>query len=198
VVLLRGDAPTHYLLMALPLFLLVGARGAVTFADGIKGIIARRIPRFLAWLRLRRTFALVVLTAPLLCLSAHYYLTVLTTLNELQHRAASAQAALDALALEGKTVACRNMSWFVDRDVCTVLLPYANVPELEAYARVRNVDGILVWDEETQVYFRAMPYGSPTAFDRAMRKSPVFAPPQSSGAWRWYAVRPDLLAKGQP
>jgi hypothetical protein len=189
VVLLRGDAPSHYLLLALPLFVLVSARGAVGLAEIIGSYCQRRLPGLVQWARLRRVFLAVVGTAPLLCLAGHFYFTVLSTLRDYQGRAEAAQAAIDSLRLEGKTVACRNMSWFVDRDVTTILFPFAAVPELETYARARNVDGILVWDDETQLYFRATPYGSLDDFDRAMRKSSVFAPPQVAGAWRWYPVR---------
>jgi hypothetical protein len=202
VVLLRGAAPSHYLLLALPLFVIVAARGAVTLAEMIGALCQSRLPALAERARVRQGFALVLLAALLISLSGHYYLQVLTTLREYQDRANTAQAAVDSLQLAGKTIACRNMSWFVDRDVRTVLLPYATVPELEAYARARDIDGILVWDDETQLFFRATPYASLNEFDRAMRKSSVFAPPQVAGAWHWYPMRTDpsrsrLSAKGR-
>jgi hypothetical protein len=198
VALLRGDQPTHYLLMALPLVLLVAARGAVGFLEWAAEVCRRHLPSLADWVYCRRLIFLALLSIPVLCLNATFYQAVLTTLRDYQQQAQVEQAAVDDFPLEGKTVACRNMSWFVDRDVETVLLPYATVPELERYVRARGIDGILVWDRETQVYFRATPYGSPQAFDRALRKSPVFDSPQVSGAWRWYPVRRTQSPKGRP
>jgi hypothetical protein len=217
VVLLRGDTPTHYLLLALPLFLVVAARGAMSLAslgtcfrgsqvagesdvqashenmatrDSLRG---RR-----GWFRERRGWILVFLLASLACLSAHFYGTILSMLRDYQRRAAAEQAAVDALPLTGRVVACRNMNWFVDREVATILLPYATAADLERYVRAHRIDGVLVWDNETQVYFRATPYGSLTDFDRALRESPVFGPPQVSGAWRWYPVQRSPQSRRQP
>jgi hypothetical protein len=176
VVLLRGDQPTHYLLMALPLFLMVAARGVVTWGEWAAGFARQRFaavgPIWLRW----RVFVVALLLIPAVCVTARTYAGVLDILRGYREQAEAEQAAVDALHLEGKTVACRNMSWFVDRDVQTALLPYATVPALEKYVRARGADGILVWRHETQVFFRATPYGSLRAFDRAMRKSPVFGP----------------------
>ena len=100
------------------------------------------------------------------------------------------QAAVDALNLEGLKVACRNMGWFVDRDVRTVLLPYARIAEIESYVQAHAIDGILIWEEEEMAAFRATPYGSLTEFARALEKSTVFAAPRIASGWRWYAAAP--------
>ena len=84
------------------------------------------------------------------------------------------------------------MTWFVDRDVCTVFLPYGTVPELEHFARVQGVDGILVClekEHELQPFFRVMPYRTAEELDRAMKKSSLFGPVRVEGGWRWYPVR---------
>jgi hypothetical protein len=108
------------------------------------------------------------------------------------------QAAVDALHLEGQTVACSNKSWFVDREVRTVLVPYATVAQLAKYVRAHGAGGVLVWDHETQLYFRTPLYGSLAKFDRAMRQSSSFGLPQISGAWRWYPVRQTQSVRRQP
>jgi hypothetical protein len=197
VVLLRGDQPTHYLLMALPLYLIVAARGVVTAAEWAMPLARKRYAALALALQRRRIFGFALLLTPLVCLTVHSYLGVLAILRDYQEQARVEQAALDALPLEGKTVACRNMGWFVDRDVRTVLLPYAAVPELAKYVRAQGADGVLVWKHETQLYFRATPYGSLQAFDRAMAQSPVFGPPQVSAAWLWYPVRQTQHPRGQ-
>ncbi len=203
VVLLMGDFLTHYILMALPLFLLVAARGAVSVgeiafawlgrrAGGVSPLMAPDRVRRLGWI------VLVLTLAPLGCLTAVYYQGVLATLREKDRQAVEHQAAVDALDLSGKKVACRNMSWFIDRDVQTILLPYASVPELEAYALAHGVDGLLVWEKEKHLLFRATPYGSLAAFDQALRQSAVFAKPQVSGPFRYYPVRYPTRAGGTP
>jgi len=93
------------------------------------------------------------------------------------------------LKLEGKNVACRNMSWFVDRQVRTVLLPFATVPELEKYAGAQGLDGILVWEHENVIELGVIPYESYEVMDEAFRASSFFESPQVSGGWRWYSVR---------
>jgi hypothetical protein len=208
VVLLRGDQPTHYLLPVIPLILVVAARGALNLVR-LSEVVGERWSRAktndpaLARPKHRPGLARfgylpLLMVAPLLFLCANFYLTVLATLREYQDRAAGEQAAVDGLPLAGRTVACRNMSWFVDRNVRTILLPYATVAELEGYVRSRGIDGILVWDHETQLFFRATPYGSLEAFDRALRQSPVFDSPHVSGAWRYYAVRRTQSSRRQP
>jgi hypothetical protein len=212
VVLLRGDQPTHYLLLALPLFLLVAARGAESLVKLAANLCGPRnsaendarpgrespAPRFAGGMLGKRGLVLAMVLAPVVVLCANFYRAVLTTLHDYQLRAEAEQAAVDALPLAGRTVACRNMSWFVDRDVRTILLPYATVAELEGYVRAHGIDGILVWDNETQLYFRATPYGSLKDFDRALRQSPVFDAPHVSGAWRWYPVRRAHLSRRRP
>jgi hypothetical protein len=189
VVLLRGDQPTHYLLLALPLFLVVGARGVITCGKWIGRCAEFHCGGLARFYRRRRGFILALLLTPPLCLTVRTYVGVLAILRDYQAKARVEQAAMDALHLEGKTVACSNMNWFVDRNIRAVLLPYATVPEVGKYVRARGAGGVLVWDHETQLYFRTPLYGSLTAFDRALRNSPLFGPPQVSGAWHWYPVR---------
>jgi hypothetical protein len=198
VVFLRGDSPTHYLLLAFPLVLLIAARGAVTLAAGVVALGGQRLPNLSALRERRRGFVLAIIFAPAAILNATFYWHTVTQLAEDRQRTAREQAALDALHLEGRTVVCRNMAWFVDRDVRTVLLPYARVDRLGRYVRAQGADGILVWEAETQVHFRAMPYGSVQELDRALRKSPVFASPQVSGDWRWYPVRRTAFSQREP
>jgi hypothetical protein len=181
VVLLVGDAPSHYLLVAMPLFVLVGTRGVIRLARLFRG--GRFLPLSLYLLAL-------VFGVP-------FYRDATTLLRHYQEQSAQQQAAVDALGLEGQRVACRNMSWFVDRDVQTVLLPYATVPELAAYAQGHAIDGILIWEQET-TFFRATPYGSPTEFVRALQDSALFGPPKRAGAWRWYPVRRPIHTEEQP
>lgn len=197
VVLLRGDQPTHYLLLALPLFLVVAARGVVTTGQWAGHLAKRRYAALADLFQRRRGLVIALLLAPPLSLTFYTYCGVLAILANYHEQARAEQAAVDHLPLEGKTVACRNMSWFVDRDVRTVLLPYATVPDLERYARAQRLDGLLVWDREMQLYFRATPYGTLTEFDRALRKSAVFGPPQTSGAWQWYPVRRNHHIRGK-
>jgi hypothetical protein len=203
VVLLRGEAPSHYLLLALPLFLLVAVRGGISlFVAASRSLACSRekiaSEPVAATTAERRRLVLKLVLGALACFAIHNYLAFLNTLREYQEKTEVEQAAVDALPLEDRMVACRNMSWFVDRNVRTILLPYASVPELEKYVQAHHIDGILVWDNETQLYFRATPYGSLKEFDRAIRKSPIFATPMVSGAWRWYAVRRTPPSRGQP
>jgi hypothetical protein len=181
VVLLVGDAPSHYLLVAMPLFVLVGTRGVLRLADLFRD--GRFLPLSLCLLAL-------VFGVP-------FYRDALTLLRHFQEQSAQQQAAVDALGLEGQRVACRNMSWFVDREVQTVLLPYATVPELADYAQGHAIDGILIWEEET-TFFRATPYGSPTEFARALQDSELFGPAKIAGDWRWYPVRRPIHTEEQP
>jgi hypothetical protein len=181
VILLVGDAPSHYLLVAMPLFVLIGTRGAIRLAGLINS------GPFLP-------LALCLLT---LAFGVPFYRDATTRLRHFQEQSAQQQAAIDALGLEGQTVACRNMSWFVDREVQTVLLPYATVPELAAYAQGHAIDGILIWEAET-TFFRATPYGSPTEFARALQDNELFGPPKIAGDWRWYPVRRRIHTEEQP
>jgi hypothetical protein len=200
VVLIAGDAPTQYILMALPFFVLVAARGAVRLVvAGGKHFGLQRTGRFSAADVDRAPWLLTAWTAAVLIgAGVLSYAWAQQRLYELQRLALEEQAAVDALCLEGKKVACRNMCWFVDRQVQTILLPYATVAELEVYVRDHNIDGILVWEKEPTPFFNATPYDSPAAFGRALQESPLFGPPRTSGTWRWYPVLATATAKEQP
>jgi hypothetical protein len=203
VVLITADAPIHYILVALPLFGLIAARGAVRLAElaaaGWRHFGSKRTDSISNGDTLLVPRPLIALTAAVLIgSSAFAYGSVLERLNDLQQLAIEQQAAVNALHLEGKKVACRNMCWFVDQEVETFLLPYATVAELEVYVREHNIDGILVWEEEPTPYFKATPYGSAAAFDRALQESALFGPPGVSGTWRWYPVLTTATAKEQP
>ena len=87
------------------------------------------------------------------------------------------------------------MSWFIDRDVQTVLLPYAAVPELERYAVAHELDGLLFWDHENHYFFRAMPEDDAET-DRQLRASSVFGSVRRSGAWRYYPLQRSSGAGG--
>jgi hypothetical protein len=196
VMLLTGDQPTHYLLVAFPLFLVVAGRGAHRLVDGINAVCKRgqavlAQPQPVPWVFVAVGLALLI------GLSAPYYRSALYLLRGFQQQTSEEQAAVDALGLEGRKVACRNMCWFVDRNVHTILLPYATVAELETYARDHRIDGILVWEKEPMPFFNANPYGSAAAFDRALQASALFGSPRASGAWRWYPVRPAASTKEQ-
>jgi hypothetical protein len=181
VVLLVGDAPSHYLLVAMPLFVLVGLRGVIRLARLFRG--GRLLP--------------VSLCLSALVCGIPFYRDATSLLRHFQEQSARQQAAVDALQLDGQRVACRNMAWFVDRDVQTVLLPYATVPELATYAQAHAIDGILIWDDET-TFFRATPYGSPSEFARALQDSELFAPLRSAGGWHWYPLSRRDNTKEQP
>jgi hypothetical protein len=182
IVLIVGDEPSHYLVVAYPLFLLVATRGAVALGDAARlgglGIYAVRLN-----VALGLAVFLITLRSILI------YKTAATELRTLQQQARQEQAAVDALELTGKRVVCRNMSWFVDRDVQTLFLPYATVPELERYVQAHGADGVLIWESEPMAAFRVNPYGTPLDFGRALVDSGRFGPPRVSGAWRWYPVR---------
>jgi hypothetical protein len=198
VALLRGDAPSHYLLLAVPFFGVVAAQGVVNLAAGAWAFARNHLPNLVESWNKRRGFALAVGFTLGAILNANFYGNTIMLLAEHRQQAAQEQEALDALHLEGKTVVCRNMSWFVDREIETVLLPYAKVAELGKYVRAQRADGILVWEAETQAHFRATPYRSFKVFDRALRRSPAFDPPQTSGAWRWYPVRREFFSTREP
>jgi hypothetical protein len=198
VILIAGNEPTHYVLVACPFFLIVAVRGAallfeVSFAAWQRRRTARIAPlRPVAW-------GITVVMLGMLAFSAIcFHRQALSWLADLHRQAVQQQAAVDALRLEGRKVACRNMGWFVDRDVQTVFLPYATVSELERYVSAQRIDGILVWEQEPLIVLRATPYGSLSEFGRALQESPVFGPPQSSDGWRWYPVRHPQDTEGQP
>jgi hypothetical protein len=195
VVLLRGDEATQYLLVMVPLMIPVAACGAVGLGRIVLAGVKAWRPELAGRLQQHRRRLLALAAAPVLCLSIPFYLGGLTFIQKYERQAAAEIADLDALHLEGRTVACRNMSWFVDRDVQTILFPYATVPELETYVRANGVDGVLVWENEPCLFFYATPYGSLEKLDQAMRRSRVFDTPQVSGAWRWYPVRSALYSR---
>jgi hypothetical protein len=208
VVLLRGAAPTHYLNVTVPLIAAVAAGGAVRVASLFGSAAAQRHLRARSASKepvptapgsqirapgYRLLFALWI--PPVACLSISFYSGALATLRSDYDRAAGEQAAVDALGLEGRKVACRCMTWFVDRNVITIMLPYATVPELEDYARANGLHGILIKEEEPYFIFRVNPYGSVAELDRALRASSLFGPPQRSGRWFWYPVCDTLTSR---
>src|SRR5262249_53872463 len=155
LVLLRGDQPTHYLNVALPMFVLVAASGVVQLIEAAATALHRYLPALQERLRPAVRFAGFLLVPPLVCLSVVYYRGAWAALQEPQARDAIAQGELDALGLQGRKLACRNMSWFVDRPVEAVMLPYASVAELETYAHKQHLDGILLWTAEKRRFFLA-------------------------------------------
>jgi hypothetical protein len=193
IVLIAGNEPTQYVLVVYPLFMLVAARGAVVLTDLLTGYRqpdVKATPLARADIRATGVAYLPALMFFLITFrSLAFYEAVTSQLRNLQQQAQLEQAAIDSLALVGKRVACRNMSWFVDRDVQTVFLPYAAVTELEDYVEAHGVDGILIWEQEPMAAFRANPYGTPLDFGRALQDSGRFGPPRISGAWRWYPVQ---------
>jgi hypothetical protein len=198
VVLLRGDEPTHYLMVLMPLVLLVGARGVVETTRLLTAALERRRPGLAAKLRQARKPLAALALAPVLCVSVSFYQGALETLADHQEESGEEQADLNALNLQGKRVVCRNMCWFSDIDAETILLPYATVPELENYVRANRADGVLIWTHEKQLLFKRTPYRSFRRLDRAFRDSPVFGSPVVSGGWRWYPVRQKAYSGGSP
>jgi hypothetical protein len=195
--LLRGDEPSHYLYVALPLFLVVATGGAVRLAQLAVAALEHRLPTLSARLTTARGFLVLLALAPWLCLSLVAYAGAFNVLRADYLQARQEQAALDELSLSGKRVGCRNMSWFVDRHVETVFLPYADVPQLEHYAQGQRLDGILIWDHERQPLFRANPYGSLGRLAEVLQSSRVFGPAVVRGAWRWYPVSKPAESKEQ-
>jgi hypothetical protein len=188
VVLFRGAEPTHYFLVALPLFVIVACRGLAHLGDLASLLVVRYSPDRLSLLQRIGWASLVLLAVPALCLMTGFYRGALADLSSRQAVAEEQQAAVDALPLQGYRIACRDMSWFVHRDVETVLFPYAHVRELEKYVLAQHADGLLIWANDPHLLFRAVPYRSFKEFDRAMRESRVFGPVRISGEWYWYPV----------
>ena len=82
------------------------------------------------------------------------------------------------------------MAWFMDRDVRTLLLPYATVAEIERYAVRNRLDGVLLWKDPKEPYFYASPYGpSFDSFRGAMDTSTTFDEAHVAGNWYWYPLR---------
>jgi hypothetical protein len=198
VTLLVGDSPSVYHLVFLPFLVLVAARGAARVGELAWAALRTWQPGPAARLGQTRGFALVLAAAPLACLALAYYLDALSLGADYARRAAAEQAALDALHLEGGLVACRTMGWFVDRDVRIVLLPYATVPELERYCRARGITGILLWENEPELFARATPCGTLADLECALTTSSGFAAPRVSGAWRWYPLASEIARAGRP
>jgi hypothetical protein len=198
VVLLCGDEPRHYLLVALPFMAVIAAHGAIEFTDLARGQLRKARPALVGWLLPGRRAILGLLLLPFACLSIQFHRGALASLQEQSQHAQAEQAALDALHLEGRKVATKNMGWFIDRNIQAVLLPYATVAELETYAAAQGIDGILVWDNEPTPFFKMTPYGPLAEFDKALRQSTLFGPAQVSGTWRWYPVRPGVLLSYNP
>jgi hypothetical protein len=197
IVLFRGDDNPHYLLVALPLIVLVAARGAVRLAGLVAALVERWRPTAAKDFRLAGVVCLGLVLIPLACGSVLFYRGTLHSLRDYQERAREEQAAIDSLGLEGKKIGCRNLTYFIDRDVSTVFIPYGMVPELEEFARAQRLDGLLVCldeEHEPQDFFRVMPYADSDEFEQAMAQSSVFGSPRTAGGWQWYPVRrPDSV-----
>ena len=187
--LLRGDEPTHYVFVALSFFVVVAAAGTLRVFHWAAVWLRSSRPAWADGLAMARVFLLALAIAPLACLTFVYFLGTLDTLRNDQAQAREEQAALDRLPLEGKRVCCRNMTWFLDRNVVTAFFPYCDVAGLERYVRGQGLDGLLLWENERQLMFKITPYESPGRFEEALRDSGVFKPPQVSGAWRWFPVK---------
>jgi hypothetical protein len=189
IVFFVGDQRTHYSYVILPLLVVVAARGAVELATATWNLFQRWFPTVAGWARERPWPLAALAGAPVACLALSFYHNALLHLDGLHKQAMAEQGALDALGLEGQRVACRDMSWFCDRDVETFMLPYASVPELEQYAAAHGLDGLLIWDDEALLLFSGTPYTTAEAFRQALQKSAMLGPPRISGGWRWYPVR---------
>jgi hypothetical protein len=190
IVLLRGSDPTHYLLVILPLFIVVAARGAERLGELAYAICQRLQPALVGKAHLANRFLLFLCLIPLGSLSVSFYRGALQTLDESYREAEADRVALEALDLRGRTVACRNMVWFADAGVQTVMLPYAPVPELGQHARMARIDGFLIWakKEQHQPFYYNFPYWSEQQFDRAITQSSLFGTPRVSGRWHWYPL----------
>jgi hypothetical protein len=196
--LLVGEYESHYFFVLLPFIALGAARGVMRLAELASWPLRSWAPIKWDWLRRRAWCLPPLIAAPAVTLGVGFFPDVLEQLHRCSWDARCEQEALDRLGLEGHKVACSNMAWFVDRNVQTVLLPYAAVKELERYARANALDGVLVWEHEPLLLFRASPYGSLLAWEQAMRASSLFGPPRVSGPWRWYRVRRPDSPKAQP
>lgn len=192
--LLRGDEPTHYLFVAISFFVVVASGGAVRLCRGAWTMLRSRQPAWASRLETARVFLLALGLAPVICLTVIYYLGTLNTLRDDHAQARAEQATLDQLPLAGKRICCRNMNWFLDRDVVTAFFPYCDVAELERYVRGQRLDGLLLWENERQWMFKITPYGSLESFEKALQDSRLFGQPEVSGAWRWYPLKPETPA----
>lgn len=188
VTLLRGDKPTHYLFVALPILVLLGSGGAAASIDLVRNFLARNASAGSPSRML--VVAACLSVAPLVVLGASFYNGAVETMREECETARRDFADLDTLNLEGKRIAARSMAWFVDRNVETFLSPYACVPELEQYVLHHGLDGFLFRAQEKHRFFNAMPYEALDEFETALGQSRVFGCPRTAGVWRWYPVAP--------
>src|SRR5262249_23126238 len=139
IVLLRGSDPTHYILVVLPLFVLVAARGAEQIGELALAVGQRWQPVLMQKAYLASRFFLVLALIPMACLSFSFYRGALESLEESYRESEADRAALEALHLEGHKVACRNMAWFTDAHVLTFILPYGSASELAGYCRKNGI-----------------------------------------------------------
>jgi hypothetical protein len=190
VVLLRGNDPTHYLLVVLPLVLLPAAHFPVELWQQACSWLGSRPGLARLAVRVGR-MSLAPALVGAVWVSAAFFAGALANVRDARHEADDEQRALDSLGLEGRRVACRSMAWFVDRDVQPLLLPYATVADLERYAARQRLDGLLLWQSRREPYFSLSPYGLlPDELFRALGRSEAFGAPRAAGNWRWYPVRP--------
>jgi hypothetical protein len=189
-VLLRGSDPTHYILVVLPLFVLVAARGAEQLGKLVLAIGQHIQPSLTQKAQLASGLFLALALIPAACLAFSFYRGALQTLEESYRESEADRAALKALDLEGHKVACRNMVWFVDADVQTIMLPYGSVRELAYYCRKARIDGLLIWEKKGkhQAFYYNFPYWTEKQFDHAINQSKLFGTPRLSGRWHWYPV----------
>src|SRR5207253_454994 len=75
--LLRGDEPTHYLYVAISFFVVVAAAGAVRVVRWCETLLATLSPQSPSRLAEARAFILILVLAPILCLTGVYYVGAL-------------------------------------------------------------------------------------------------------------------------
>jgi hypothetical protein len=194
VVLLCGAGPTHYLFPALPLLVIVAGRGAVAVGEWVFHRFQRMNAGVPQPLTLVPRALLASAAVSLAWFTAMFYSGAIASVRDEYLKAKQEQEHIDALKLDGLKVAVRHMTWFVDRDVETMLLPYATVPELEEYTRVHRLDGLLFRVKARHPFLYVTPYASSDAFEEALQQSAWFGPCESAGPWRWYPVRYPLRA----
>jgi hypothetical protein len=160
IVLLRGGETTHYVVVMLPLFFLIATRAAEQLAEAALAYGWRR-QFILRDFGTGRLFRLVAVTL-LVCLATSFYVGALNTLQKTYQDAEANRTALEGFNLEGRKVACRNMAWFADADVQTVMLPYGTADELGRYARSVGIDGFLIWynNKKPTGFYYNFPYWS--------------------------------------
>jgi hypothetical protein len=191
VVLLRGPDATHYLLVILPFMYVVAAHGANQLVATVSAVLKRLCPRLVDDSQQVPWPFVAIGVAPVLCLSLIFYHGALACVTQSFEEAEEDRAAVAALGLEGRKVACRSMAWFEDTDIETVLLPYAPAGQLVNYAQAHGLDGLLLWekDDARYLYFCITPYPTLEQFHQALEQSNAFGAPRVSGAWRFYPLR---------